>query len=34
MESGNTPSSKEAPIFASIAATLIAGVFLVARQRG
>lgn len=29
VEKGNTPSSKEAPIFASIAATLIAGVFLV-----
>ncbi len=29
VERGNTPSSKEAPIFASIAATLIAGVFLV-----
>ena len=28
VERGNTPSSKEAPIFASIAATLIAGVFL------
>lgn len=29
VERGNTPSSKEAPIFASIAATLVAGVFLV-----
>ncbi|MCU4179548.1 flagellar biosynthesis protein FlhB [Bosea sp. BH3] len=29
VEKGNTPSSKEAPIFASIAAALIAGVFLV-----
>lgn len=34
VERGNTPSSKEAPIFASIAATLVAGVFLVRAGAG
>ncbi|AMJ62646.1 EscU/YscU/HrcU family type III secretion system export apparatus switch protein [Bosea sp. PAMC 26642] len=34
VERGNTPSSKEAPIFASIAATLIAGVFLIRTGAG
>jgi flagellar biosynthetic protein FlhB len=34
VERGNTPSSKEAPIFASIAATLIGSVFLVRAGAG
>ncbi|MBX9875571.1 MAG: EscU/YscU/HrcU family type III secretion system export apparatus switch protein, partial [Beijerinckiaceae bacterium] len=34
VERGNTPSSKEAPIFAAIAATLIAGVFLMRAGAG
>ncbi|WNJ91297.1 EscU/YscU/HrcU family type III secretion system export apparatus switch protein [Bosea sp. 685] len=34
IERGNTPSSKEAPIFASIAATLIASVFLIRASSG
>jgi flagellar biosynthetic protein FlhB len=34
VERGNTPSSKEAPIFASIAATLIGSVFLVRAGTG
>ncbi|AOO79299.1 EscU/YscU/HrcU family type III secretion system export apparatus switch protein [Bosea vaviloviae] len=34
IERGNTPSSKEAPIFASIAATLIASVFLIRASGG
>ncbi|MDR6869116.1 flagellar biosynthetic protein FlhB [Bosea sp. BE125] len=34
VERGNTPSSKEAPIFASIAATLIASVFLIRASGG